>query len=418
MTEDALLFAAALANPAEHTPRLVLADWYDERDEPDLAAALRASPEMVAFLSELTKWDTVPTLPVATYVNGLYQHLLPVVPAARLMSRHAHLFPVPPAGYSAWAEDAPEPTHTSSTGPVPPLHFLHRWQLERQDDIRALRELAARASAREQPPEFTEPADARAFEEQSCLLHELVVREREHAALPAAVAHAARMKERDHPLAWLPTRLLPTDALLPSLAMYFPPNGGYSDFEVDYGSALGATAVPLDAPSVITNEEFPPESPVFAAVRSWETDSNGRLEGRVFHLDRELTASSVSRLWFTRLPAASVNGSIAGANWHMNRMASANTLGALFGATQSGGAYGRGEFGAYGRLHAWQSLGALAGCAPEASIDEVAREVERCEWFSFGGSAWFDVIEQLNLGVICVRADRRTVALLAATDTD
>jgi hypothetical protein len=42
------------------------------------------------------------------------------------------------------------------------LHFLHRWQLERQDDIRALRELAARASAREQPPEFTEPASDQA----------------------------------------------------------------------------------------------------------------------------------------------------------------------------------------------------------------------------------------------------------------
>jgi|GEM_PF-6239981 len=418
MTEDALLFAAALANPAEHTPRLVLADWYDERDEPDLAAALRASPEMVAFLSELTKWDTVPTLPVATYVNGLYQHLLPVVPAARLMSRHAHLFPVPPAGYSTWAEDAPAPTHTSSSDPVPPLYFLYRWQHERQDDIRALRELAARASAREQPPEFTEPADARAFEEQSCLLHELVVRERSHAALPGAVMHAARMRERGHPLAWLPTHLLFTDLFLPSLATRFNINSYGNGGEVGYGSALGATAVPLDAPRVITNEEFPPESPVFAAVRSWEAESGGRLEGRVFRLDRELSASAVSRLWFTRLPADSVHGSIVGVQWFVNRAAAANTLGALFAAAQAGGAYSRGEFGAYGRLHAWQSLGALAGCAPEASIDEVAREVERCEWFSFGGSAWFDVIEQLNLGVICVRADRRTVALLAATDTD
>ncbi len=415
MTEDALLFAAALANPAEHTPRLVLADWYDERDEPDLAAALRASPEMVAFLSELTKWDTVPTQELA-HDNFPSHPSFPPIAAARLLTRHAHLFPVPPGARTEWSEDADPPLH-GSTGPLPPVHFLRWWQHERRTQVSALRELAARASAREEPPEFTEPVDARAFEEQSCLLHELVLRERGHAALPAAVKQAALMKERGHPLAWLPTYLVFADMFLPGLATRFSPNGGYGNGgEVGYGGALEATAVPFDAPRVITNEEFPPESPVFAAVRSWETESGGRLEGRVFRLDRELSASTVSRLWFTRLPADSVHGSIVGVQWFVNSAAAANTLGALFAAAQGGGAYSRGEFGAYGRLHAWQSLGTLAGCTPDASIDEVAHEVERCEWFSFGGSSWFDGI--LDLGAICVRADRRTVALLAATDTD
>lgn len=416
MTEDALLFAAALANPAEHTPRLVLADWYDERDEPDLAAALRASPEMVAFLSELTKWDTVPTRALA-HDDQPARPPFPMVATARLLTRHAHLFPVLPyvGARAEWSEDAPAPT-SGSTGPVPPVYFLQGRQYERRTQVSALRELAARAAAREQPPDFTEPADARAFEEQSCLLHELVLRERGQANLPAAVKQAALMKERGHPLAWLPTHLLFTDLFLPSLATRFNINSYGNGGEVGYGSALEATAVPFDAPRVITNEELPPESPVFAAVRCWEIDSNGMLEARVFQLDHELSPSTVSRLWFTRLPAASVNGSIVGVQWFVNRAAAANTLGALFAAAQGGGAYSRGEFGAYGRLHAWQSLAALAGCAPEASIEDVAREVERCEWFSFGGSAWFDGI--IDLGAICVRADRRTVALLAATDTD
>jgi uncharacterized protein (TIGR02996 family) len=414
MTEDALLFAAALANPAEHTPRLVLADWYDERDEPDLAAALRASPELVAFLSELIKWDIAPALPL--HENGETRHYFPFVPAAQLLSRHLHLFPVPPGARTEWSESAPPPTY-GSKGPVPPVYFLQWWQHERRTQVSALRELAARASAREQPPDFAEPADARDFEEQSCLLHELVVRGRGHAALPDALAHAARMKECVHPLAWLPTRLLSADAFLPTLAVRFQPNGAHDPATTfGYGGALEAIAVPLDAPRVVANEELPPESPVFAAIRSWVTDSNGRLEGRVFRLDRELDASTVSRLWFTRLPADSVGGSIVGTSWFVNRLASANALALLFAAAQTGGAYSRGEFGAYGRLHAWQSLGALAGCAPDARAEDVLQEVERCEWFSFGGSSWFDGV--IDLGAICVRADRRTLALLAASDTD
>lgn len=414
MTEDALLFAAALANPAEHTPRLVLADWYDERDEPDLAAALRASPGLVAFLSELTKWDTAPTRELV-HDNFPSHPSFPPIAAARLLTRHAHLFPVPPGARTEWSESAPPPVY-GSTAPIPPVYFLQWWQHERRAQVGALRELAARASAREQPPGFTEPTDARDFEEQSCLLHELVVRGREHAHLPAAVEHAARMKERGHPLAWLPTRLLSADAFLPSFAARFSAGSHGPGSNVGYGGELGAPTVPRTAPCVVSNEELPPESQVFAAVRSWKAGSNGQFEGRVFRLDRELSAEAVGRLWFTRLPADAVNGSIAGNGWFVNRMSAANTLGMLFVAAQGGGVYSRGEFGAYARLHAWQSLAALAGCPSDANSEDVAREVERCEWFAFGGSDWFYHI--IDLGAICVRPDRRTLALLAATDTD
>lgn len=416
MTEDALLFAAALANPAEHTPRLVLADWYDERDEPDLAAALRASPEMVAFLSDLTKWDRVPTQELA-HDNSESRPPFPMVATAQLLTRHMHLFPVPPGARKEWSEDAPA-FYFGSTEPLQPPHFLGWWQHERRTQVGALRELAARASARGQPPAFHTPTDARDFEEQSCLLHELVVRGREHVGLPHAVAHAERMKQCGHPLAWLPTQLLSADAFLPQHATHFS-NSGYGTIgAVGYGGALEATAVPFDAPRVVSTEDLPDEAPVFAAVSGWQAESGGSYEACVFRLERELNTDTVSRLWFTRLPAASVDSSIVSSGWRVNRMAVANTLARLFCAAQEGGAHGRGEFGAYGRLHAWQSLGALAGCTPEASIEDVAREAERCAWFSFAGSQWFDVIEDLNLGAICVRADRRTVALLAATDTD
>lgn len=55
MTDDAALFAAALAHPGQDTPRLVLADWYDDHDEIELAWALRTVPGIIPFLADLTR---------------------------------------------------------------------------------------------------------------------------------------------------------------------------------------------------------------------------------------------------------------------------------------------------------------------------------------------------------------------------
>ena len=125
----------------------------------------------------------------------------------------------------------------------------------------------------------------------------------------------------------------------------------------------------------------------------------------------------VGRLWFSRLPAGSLNAALVTANWSVSRLPASGALGALFGAAHGGGAYGRREWGAYARLHAWQSLGALAGCAPTASAEAVAAEALRCEWFEFGGTDWFAHIAG-DLGLMCVRPDRLSVALLAASDSD
>lgn len=66
MTDDELLLAAALEEPRDDTPRLALADWFDEHDEPDLAAGLRAVPQTVAFLAELVPWHVVPSFALVT----------------------------------------------------------------------------------------------------------------------------------------------------------------------------------------------------------------------------------------------------------------------------------------------------------------------------------------------------------------
>ena len=401
MTEDQLLFASVLANPAEDAPRLVLADWFDEHDEPALAAALRASKEMVTFLGELLRWDISPALPVRTVADVKFCDLWPTLPGAQLLTRYRDLFPVSPNSPTEFRVGVEPPRR--SDDPLDPTSFLVRWQHERRRQIAALRAFASGSANRPatQQRAFEEDPDTRTFEKQSCRLHELVLRGRELSAIPGALAHADRMRERGHPLAWLPLALLAPDAWhAPHPRDPLPVR------------ALGATV-----PAVIGSEALAAESPVFAAVRGWAEESNGALEGHVFRLDRPLNPDAVGRLWFTRLPADSLNAALVTANWSVNRAAAGTALADLFRAAHGGGAYARREWGAYARLHAWQSIGALAGCASGASANDVAAEVERCEWFTFGGTSWFAQIAW-DLGLICLRSDRHTVALLAATDGD
>jgi uncharacterized protein (TIGR02996 family) len=415
MTEDRLLFAAALANPAEDTPRLVLADWFDEHDEPDLAAALRVGREMVAFLGELTRWDTSPACRSQVYESGAMRDAFPALHAARLMKRYAALFPVPPTAVTEFDENAPPPRFHSD--PLNPATFLSRWQYERRRQIAALRELAAREAGKLVAQRaFSASPDAQTFEEQSCRLHESVLREFSPSAISGAIDHAARMRERGHPLAWLPLTLLGPDGELPRRVPRFGTAGTMSYGTLRAGDPLPIRALGPDVPAVIGSDLLAPDSHAFAAMRGWAEESNGHLEGHVFRLDQPLDAAAVGRLWFSRLPADSLNAALVNAHWSVNRLPTSGALGALFGTAHEGGVYGRREWGAYGRLHAWQSLGTLAGCAPTAPAEEVSVEAVRCEWFDFGGTDWFNHME--DLGLICVRPDRRTVALLAATDTD
>lgn len=420
MNDDQLLFAAALAHPAEDTPRLALADWFDEHDEPDLAAGLRESKEMIVFLGELLRWDATPVHQMRTYSHKTqaFDDLFPTRIAARLLKRYQALFPVPPGARTEYREDAPL-DRRSYHDPHNPISFLYEWQHERRRQITAIRGYAAGiAGKRSLDSRVFEPPtnDPKAFEERSCLLNELVLRRRDLSVFPGSLKHADIMRERGHPLTWLPLSLLPPDAELP--VPQFNRSGGVSMGTVSGGEVLPIRAIEDDVvPAIIASEPFPPESRLFEAVRSWRNESNGSLEGILFHLNRPLRPDEAGRLWFTRLPAESLNASLIMANWSIHRVTTSHALAMLFGAAHNGGAYSEGERGAYSRLHAWQSLGVMAGCGEEADATTIASTAERCEWFTFAGTNWFANIAW-DLGLICLRRDRLTVVLLAATDAD
>jgi uncharacterized protein (TIGR02996 family) len=419
VTEDELLFAAALAEPAEDTPRLVFADWLTEHGEDDLAAALRDHRDIVAYLGELTRWDVSPSRRSQRYDRDREElrDLFPPLPAAQLLTRYRHLFPVPPGAPTQFDVNALPPL--GFKGIAPPGGFLSRWQHARTKQIALVRELAARAADRPvaDQPAFTPADDPRTVEEQACLLHELVLRGRNVHPIAGAAAHAERMRDRGHPLAWLPLRLLAPDAELSAHVPRFGANGAVAFGAPIVGEPLPPRAVGVDAPAVVGSDEFPIESPLFAAVRGWLEESNGRAEGWAFRLDRPLDPVAVGRLWFSRLPADALNAALVTPQWAVDRVEASGALAVLFGAAHNGGAYGRREWGAYGRLGAWRSLAALAGCPPTAGPEAVEQAAGACRWFTFGGTQWFAQVAW-DLGLFCLRPDGRTVALLAATDAD
>ena len=145
-----------------------------------------------------------------------------------------------------------------------------------------------------------------------------------------------------------------------------------------------------------------------SAVEQWRWNANR--ETRVFESDTRF-AEDFSFLQSLGLACAKPHDEV--------RITPGAPLTSVFAALFSAAAYGgaqSGGFGAgYGRLRAWRSLGALAGAAADADCDEVSRQANACRWALFvSDSHWFGSI-LCDLGVVGLRPDRRSAAVLAAT---
>ena len=305
MTEDEALFTAAIANPAERTPALALADWFDEHDEPALAVALREEPRIVAFLSELARWDVVPARTLQTHRDGVWADAFQALPAARLLTRYRHLFPFPPGAPERFDPGAPPPTKVGD--PPDSCTFLSQWQYMRQRQVGMLREEAARQAAGwpgTGSPFRRVPPGVESVEWRSCIVQEVVLRGNPTTS-PVVRQHVAAMREREHPLAWLPLQLSPLESGFGPCLVRFSPGG--------YGTSGGpAPGTPVRAVSgglalLIVNTIVPaPESHAFAAVRGWCPGWDGQWEAAEFRLDQPARANYLGADWFRSLPLGDV----------------------------------------------------------------------------------------------------------------
>jgi hypothetical protein len=273
-----------------------------------------------------------------------------------------------------------------------------------------VRAIAARLAAA-QPLEAVLPllVAEDAEEPAACLTHELVLRHPGVGEAEEVRERHRRMAAAGHPLAALPVRLLEIEHDLPL------PNYGLDGWS--YGLPFGphSDRAPRRRAPVSRAEELttPADAELIAsAVANWTTESNGRIEARVFRLPEPATLDG-DLLDALGLQALDGEGGIAA-----RQAAPADVMRILFAAASVGGAYGGGQGGAYGRLLAWRSLAGLTGAPAADEVDDVAARAGECAWLTFDADTeWFHAVVW-DLGIAALRPDGRTVAVLAGTDTD
>jgi hypothetical protein len=265
----------------------------------------------------------------------------------------------------------------------------------------------------------------------ACLLQEMVLRDKySPGSVPDAALFIADLQASGHPLAWLPLNLAPEELEIKGYAAHFTENGNYSPanpFGLWMESARELPPLPAKNPALprVTFTERGAGAEVdriYAAVENWGDESNGRTEARVFELSSSVTPEELPADFLEHLSLECRENAAA---ISLRRVNPGVILELLFAAAANGAAYNYGEGGAYGRLKMWQSLAALVGCMSEANYDAALEWVRACRaWWVFEVT---EVIEDIpywfhragwNMGIVVLRPEGDSIALLAATDTD
>jgi hypothetical protein len=257
--------------------------------------------------------------------------------------------------------------------------------------------------------------DPHLYEFAACLLQEVVMKEGE-VTDPAAVRFAEKLAEMGHPLARLPLYRLEIESQL-SATLVPSPDEPPPERRRPSRRTRPPEGTPYPLPgrghAGVSFREITASGEarrIASAVLNWEKESNGQWEAGVFRTSSRLALDRLSLDVFQALPP------------EMPRILTTSVTpaelawGSLFNAARSGGAYNHGRHSAYGRLDAWESFAALMGASLDEGLETLARRAVECRWLTFD-TDWFCDIAW-DLGLIAVRPDATTVAVLAATDTD
>jgi len=222
----------------------------------------------------------------------------------------------------------------------------------------------------------------------------------------------AKLKAKKEPIAWLPLHRADMET-----ALSFP----------QYLAGGSASSIPIisapdhvEKPPVRTKPEVPftalpvsmNEEAAARCVHSWE-----KSEAKLFEINSGISPADVTAKQLLKMRLACLAGATPG-DVKVEAVTSDTAFGLMYGVASGGGAYGRGECGGYGRLSAWQSMAALTGLSADSPFDEVYKAAKESSWWTFSSkSKWFNNIAW-DLGIVCLRPDKRHLVVLAASDED
>jgi hypothetical protein len=263
----------------------------------------------------------------------------------------------------------------------------------------------------------------------ACLVQEMALRSYEVTGVAAAFWQEQVVNTR-HPLGWLPPALLHEERAFP---MYLPyrgrgrnstswaihnPEDIYPEGTLqDFGQQIETN---INRVNTIWTEVELSDTEIAhlqSAVRNWTEESNGLIESRIFHSDVSVSAEAINPATLLSLRLECLDG-ITEAKLNVASYSLADALAILFAAAANGGAYNSGLGGAYGRLEAWHSASVLVGAEKDTEIGKIAAQASECAWYYFKADcAWFHRVAW-DISLIAMRPDGRTIAVLAASDTD
>ncbi|MGP3975910.1 DUF6183 family protein [Streptomyces sp. 8N114] len=249
----------------------------------------------------------------------------------------------------------------------------------------------------------------------ACLFHELVLRGVDIDKFPPLRSWPLE-RPGWHALAWLPVHLsaFESDVDFPSRSIRGSARGGPANLPSEGR---------MDPPTPRTSERSALRDiatvdvyeTIVAAVQAGEWGDYGAW---VFMLDEAITPDQVPALLPT-LPMDCVDGLGPTGRFEIAVRPADGIWSMLFATASMGGMYGSGVQGAFGRLWAWRSMAGLSGTRVGASVEEVEYQARQCTWFHFEADAdWFHNDISADYGIATLSADRRRIAVLAATDTD
>lgn len=276
----------------------------------------------------------------------------------------------------------------------------------------ALGDAAAASAAR-----WVRDGDEAATEVVTCFVQERVIAGGDPGRFEGVAAFWEQVK-RDTPLGELPLRLLP----LERGALQTPPHtelhtGGYV-FRCE-----------LYAPP---RKNAPPTMPVvIEAVREATAEETSTMGAVMAHhpLFPNATIEAHVLTLTQALPNTADHASVVGlllpcledpepGSFFEEAIDAREVFGRLIKVATEGGCYGKGQSAAYGRLYAWQTLAALLGLPRGTSLAAIEAEANRASftWFRLHGPWYFNI--SVDIGLACLRGDRRTLVVLAGTDCD
>ncbi|MFC9928427.1 DUF6183 family protein [Streptomyces sp. NPDC127190] len=287
------------------------------------------------------------------------------------------------------------------------------WQLSRRTSLVTLRPLFETHS----PVALDDPAT----EVRACLLYELALRSgfhhpRHHAAY---LAYGAGLRDLGHPLAWLP------------LTSYRFEQVMWLSSRTEHG------AVGSDGPERLRAgyPEIPPTAGGARAGRAAHRIADparttaaaggfGQLaqqEAVFYALPEPLDPADFNGALLAELDAECLEATTGDTVTTVHTTAD-DLAGDLFLADFGGGCYGEPQYGAYARLHAWQSLYAVLDLGPETPHAEAIRRAADFRFLRFAlpqhsDNRWF-TWDFTDTAFACLDPDRTRVTVLAASETD